>query len=211
MTTSPSVPGERASRVDATDLARVAVLAAVIAVLGLPGSISVLGGVPITAQTLGVMLAGAILGPWLGALCILVLLALVAVGLPLLAGGTGGIGVFAGPTAGYLVGWILGALVVGALVHLGGRKPALVRTAVAMVAGGILAIYALGIPVQSAVTRLPLVETATTSLVFLPGDLVKAAIATGIVMTLVRGYPRAFRRRAGWTRTSSRTSAASGA
>ncbi|MFT2706228.1 biotin transporter BioY [Clavibacter zhangzhiyongii] len=211
MTTSPSVPEDRASRVDATDLARVAVLAAVIAVLGLPGGISVLGGVPITAQTLGVMLAGAILGPWLGALCILVLLALVAVGLPLLAGGTGGIGVFAGPTAGYLVGWVLGALVVGAVVHLGGRKPALVRTAVAMVAGGILAIYALGIPVQSAVTRLPLVETATTSLVFLPGDLIKAAIATGIVMTLVRGYPRAFRRRAGWTRTSSRTSAASGA
>ncbi|QOD42571.1 biotin transporter BioY [Clavibacter zhangzhiyongii] len=211
MTTSPSVPEDRASRVDATDLARVAVLAAVIAVLGLPGGISVLGGVPITAQTLGVMLAGAILGPWLGALCILVLLALVAVGLPLLAGGTGGIGVFAGPTAGYLLGWILGALVVGALVHLGGRKPALVRTAVAMVAGGILAIYALGIPVQSAVTRLPLVETATTSLVFLPGDLIKAAIATGIVMTLVRGYPRAFRRRAGWTRTPSRTSAASGA
>jgi biotin transport system substrate-specific component len=209
MATSPSVPEERASRVDATDLARVAVLAAVIAVLGLPGAISVLGGVPITAQTLGVMLAGAILGPWLGALCILVLLALVAVGLPLLAGGTGGIGVFAGPTAGYLVGWILGALVVGAIVHLGGRKPALVRTAAAMVAGGILAIYAVGIPVQSAVTRLPLLETVYTSLVFLPGDLVKAAIATGIVMTLVRGYPRAFRRRAGWTRGAARASAPS--
>jgi biotin transport system substrate-specific component len=209
MATSPSVPEERASRVDATDLARVAVLAAVIAVLGLPGAISVLGGVPITAQTLGVMLAGAILGPWLSALCILVLLALVAVGLPLLAGGTGGIGVFAGPTAGYLVGWILGALVVGAIVHLGGRKPAMVRTAAAMVAGGILAIYAVGIPVQSAVTRLPLLETVYTSLVFLPGDLVKAAIATGIVMTLVRGYPRAFRRRAGWTRGAARASAAS--
>jgi biotin transport system substrate-specific component len=209
MTTTPSLAPERASRVDATDLARVAVLAAVIAVLGLPGGISVLGGVPITAQTLGVMLAGAILGPRLGALCILVLLALVAVGLPLLSGGSGGLGVFAGPSAGYLLGWILGAAVVGAVVHLGGRKPALVRTAVAMVAGGILAIYAVGIPVQSAVTRLPLLETAYTSLVFLPGDLVKAAIATGIVMTLVRGYPRAFRRRAGWTRAASRASATS--
>jgi biotin transport system substrate-specific component len=209
MTTTPSLAPERASRVDATDLARVAVLAAVIAVLGLPGGVSVLGGVPITAQTLGVMLAGAILGPRLGALCILVLLALVAVGLPLLSGGSGGLGVFAGPSAGYLVGWILGAAVVGAVVHLGGRKPALVRTAVAMVAGGILAIYAVGIPVQSAVTRLPLLETAYTSLVFLPGDLVKAAIATGIVMTLVRGYPRAFRRRAGWTRAASRASATS--
>jgi biotin transport system substrate-specific component len=209
MTTTPSLAPERASRVDATDLARVAVLAAVIAVLGLPGGISVLGGVPITAQTLGVMLAGAILGPRLGALCILVLLALVAVGLPLLSGGSGGLGVFAGPSAGYLLGWILGAAVVGAVVHLGGRKPALVRTAVAMVAGGILAIYAVGIPVQSAVTRLPLLETAYTSLVFLPGDLVKAVIATGIVMTLVRGYPRAFRRRAGWTRAASRASATS--
>jgi biotin transport system substrate-specific component len=207
MTTSPTLPPERASRVDATDLARVAVFAAVIAVLGLPGGISVLGGVPITAQTLGVMLAGAILGPWLGALCILVLLALVAVGLPLLSGGTGGIGVFAGPSAGYLVGWILGAFVVGAVVHLGGRKPALVRTAAATVAGGILAIYAVGIPVQSAVTRLPLLETVYTSLVFLPGDLIKAAIATGIVMTLVRGYPRAFHRREGWIRTPSRAQA----
>ncbi len=34
---------------------------------------------------------------------------------------------------------------------------------------------------------------------FLPGDLLKAAIATAIVMTLVRGYPRAFRRASGWT------------
>lgn len=199
MTPSRSLPvrAERRARLDATDLARVAVLAAVVAVLGLPGSISVLGGVPITAQTLGVMLAGAVLGARLGALAVAVLLALVAVGLPLLAGGTGGLGVFLGPTAGYLVGWVLGAAVVGWLVHLGGRRPTAWRTAVAMVAGGIVVVYAVGIPVQSLVTRLPLFETVVTSLVFLPGDLVKAAIATGIVMTLVRGYPRAFRRTSG--------------
>ncbi|CAQ01718.1 putative biotin synthase [Clavibacter sepedonicus] len=173
-------------------------LAAVVAVLGLPGSISVLGGVPITAQTLGVMLAGAVLGARLGALALAVLLALVAVGLPLLSGGTGGLGVFLGPSGGYLVGWVLGAAAVGWIVHLGGRRPTAVRTAVAMVVGGIVVIYAVGIPVQSLVTRLPLTETAFTSLVFLPGDLVKAAIATAIVMTLVRGYPRAFRRASGW-------------
>jgi biotin transport system substrate-specific component len=193
-----SEAGERDHRVAAADLARVAVLAAVIAVLGLPGGISVLGGVPITAQTLGVMLAGAILGPWLGALCIAVLLLLVAVGLPLLSGGSGGLGVFAGPSAGYLLGWILGALVIGLVVHAGGRRPVVWRTALGMVAGGIVAIYAIGIPVQSAVTRLPLAETVVTSLVFLPGDAIKVALATGIVMTLVRGYPRAFRRRSGW-------------
>ncbi len=183
---------------DATDLARVAVFAALIAVLGLPGSFPVFGGVPITAQTLGVMLAGAVLGPWLGALSVTVLLALVAVGLPLLAGGRGGIGVFLGPSAGYALGWILGAIVVGLLVHAGGRRPVVWRTALGMVAGGVVAIYAVGIPVQSAVTRLPLGETALTSLVFVPGDLLKAALATAIVAALVRAYPRGFRR--AWAR-----------
>jgi biotin transport system substrate-specific component len=182
---------------DATDLARIAVFAALIAVLGLPGSFPVFGGVPITAQTLGVMLAGAVLGPWFGALSVTVLLALAAVGLPVLAGGRGGFGVFLGPTAGYALGWILGAVVIGLLVHAGGRRPVVWRTALAMVAGGIGAIYALGIPVQSLVTRLPLTETALTSLVFVPGDLVKAAVATIVVTALVRAYPRGFRRE--WT------------
>jgi biotin transport system substrate-specific component len=184
----------RVRRLDATDLARVAVFAAIVAVLGLPGGFTLLGAVPITAQTLGVMLAGAILGPWLGALSVSVLLALVAVGLPLLAGGRGGIGVFVGPSAGFALGWILGALVIGLIVQAGGRKPALWRTFLGVVVGGIVAIYAVGIPVQSAVTHLPLAETALTTLVFVPGDLIKAVIATGIVMTLVRAYPRAFRR-----------------
>lgn len=179
---------------DATDLARVAVFAALIAALGLPGSFPVFGGVPITAQTLGVMLAGAVLGPWLGALSVTVLLALVAVGLPLLAGGRGGIGVFFGPTAGYALGWILGAIVIGLLVHAGGRRPVVWRTALAMLAGGVGAIYALGIPVQSLVTRLPLGETALSSLVFVPGDLLKAALATVVVTALVRTHPRGFRR-----------------
>ncbi|WP_431796345.1 biotin transporter BioY [Microbacterium enclense] len=179
---------------DATDLARVAVFAALIAVLGLPGSFPVFGGVPITAQTLGVMLAGAILGPWLGALSVTVLLALVAVGLPLLAGGRGGFAVFLGPTAGYAIGWILGAIVVGLIVHAGNRRPVWWRTAIAMVAGGVVAIYALGIPVQSLVTRLALPETALASLVLVPGDLLKAAVATVVVTLLVRAYPRGFRR-----------------
>lgn len=181
-------------RLDATDLARVAVFVAIVAVLGLPGAFTIAGGVPITAQTMGVMLAGAILGPWLGALSMTVMMALVAIGLPLLAGGRGGVGVFLGPSAGYALGWILGAFVIGLIVHAGGRKPVLWRTFVGTVTGGIVAIYAVGIPVQSLVTRLPLGETALLSLVFVPGDLIKAALASLIVMTLVRAYPRAFRR-----------------
>lgn len=194
MTRSTLTHTHRIRRLDATDIARVAVFAAIVAVLGLPGGFPLLGGVPITAQTLGVMLAGAILGPWLGALSMTVLLALVAIGLPLLVGGRGGIGVFVGPSAGYALGWIVGALVIGLIVHAGGKKPVLWRTALGIVTGGILVIYAIGIPVQSLVTRLPLAETALTSVVFLPGDLIKVALATAITMTLVRAYPRAFRR-----------------
>ncbi len=194
----PEVPvpdrGSRAARLSATDLARVAAFAAIVAVLGLPGGFTVAGSVPITAQTLGVMLAGAILGPWLGALSMGVLLALVALGLPLLAGGRGGIGVFVGPSAGFALGWIVGAAVVGLIVHAGGRKPVLWRTFLDVVVGGVLAIYAVGIPVQSAITHLPLAETALTSLVFVPGDLAKAVLATWTVLTLVRAYPRAFHR-----------------
>jgi biotin transport system substrate-specific component len=194
--TNPSPPSIRggARQLDAASLARVAVFAALVAVLGLPGGFSIAGGVPITVQTLGVMLAGAILGPRLGALSMAVLLALVAIGLPLLAGGRGGIGVFFGPSAGYLAGWIVGSFVIGLIVHAGGRKPVMWRTFVAMLVGGILVIYAVGVPVQSMVTRLPLGETAMLSLAFIPGDLVKAVAATVIVMTLVRAYPRAFNR-----------------
>jgi len=181
-------------RLTASDLARIAVFAAIVAVLGLPGGLSVFGGVPITVQTLGVMLAGAILGPWRGALSMVVFLALVALGLPLLSGGRGGAGVFAGASAGYLVGWIAGAFVIGLIVHAGGRRLTWVRTALGIVLGGIVTVYAFGIPVQAFVMRIPLAQTAQLSAVFLPGDLMKAAIATAITMTLVRAYPRAFRR-----------------
>lgn len=174
------------------DLARIAVFAALIAVLGMPGTIMLGGAVPITAQTLGVMLAGAVLGAWRGAAAVLTLIALVAVGLPLLAGGRGGLGVFAAPSTGYLLGWLLGALVVGVIVRAGASEPKWWRVALGCFAGGMLAIYAIGIPVQSLVTGLGLWETFLTSLVFFPGDAIKVVLATIITMALWRAYPRAF-------------------
>lgn len=193
-TAPTTAPATARHRVDATDIARVAVFAGIIAVLGLPGGFTIFGAVPITAQTLGVMLAGAILGPWLGALSMTVFLGLVAIGLPLLSGGRGGLGVFVGPSAGYLIGFVVGALVIGLIVHAGRRKPTLWRTFTGIVVGGIVVVYAFGIPLQALITRLPLGETFLTSLVFLPGDLIKAVLATAITMTLLRAYPRAFRR-----------------
>lgn len=196
----------RTPRLDTTDLARAAVFAGVIAILGLPGSFSVFGGVPITAQTLGVMLAGAVLGPLVGAVSVGTLLVLVAVGLPLLAGGRGGAGVFVGPTAGYLVGWLVGVVVIGLIVHLGGRRPVWWRTFAGVVIGGVVVVYACGIPIQSLVMRIGVDQALLANLAFVPGDLAKAVVATVVVAALVRGYPRAFRRT--WARAAAPREAA---
>lgn len=175
----------------ARDLARIAVFAALTAGMGLIGSISVGGAVPITLQTLGVMLAGAVLGPWRGAASMGLLLLGVAIGLPLLAGGRGGIGVFMSPTAGYLIGWVVAPIVIGLIV---GSRPVWWRVLLGSIVGGILVVYLFGIPVQAWLTELSIGETILTSMVFLPGDLLKVAIATLVTMGLYRAYPRAFER-----------------
>ncbi|WP_237102408.1 biotin transporter BioY [Nonomuraea sp. MG754425] len=169
-----------------------AVFAALIAVLGLPGSLNVFGNaVPITLQTMGVMLAGAILGSWRAALAVVVLLVLVAAGLPLLAGGRGGLGVFTGPSAGFLLGWVPGAAVTGWIVERGGRDPGIVRLTVACLVGGVGVIYLFGIPVQALVTGVSLGQAALLSLLFLPGDLVKAVVAALVTRGTQRAYPDA--------------------
>jgi len=174
------------------DLARVAVFAALIAALGLPGSVNVFGGgVPITLQTFGVMLAGTILGSWRSALAVGVLIVLVAAGLPLLAGGRGGLAVFAAPTAGFLLGWLPGAAVTGLLVEKGGRTPSTVRLLVACLTGGIGVIYLVGVPFWAAVSGLTLAQAALQSLVFLPGDLAKAVLAALVARGTQRAYPDA--------------------
>src|SRR5450759_1196063 len=182
--------GSAKKRLSSRDLALVASFAALIAVLGLPGGVHVFGNaVPVTLQTLGVMLAGSILGWKRGALSVLVLLVLVAAGLHLLPGGRGGLAVFVGPGAGYLIGWVFGAAVIGWLVQQ--RLPAYPMWwgGLANVAGGIGVVYLVGIPVQAAVTGTSVWVAAATSLVFLPGDALKVVIATAVASAVHRGYP----------------------
>ncbi|GAA5153859.1 biotin transporter BioY [Microbacterium pseudoresistens] len=187
---SPSaVATSTAARPLAGDLARIAVFAALIIALGLV-TIPLAGGVPLTGQTLGVMLAGLVLGSRRAPMAILTVLALAAAGLPVLAGGRGGLGVFVGPTAGYLLGWIVGVVVIGLIARSG--RFSWWRTALAATIGGIVVVYAFGVPVQALVTQVPLGPTALSSLVFLPGDAIKVAVATLLVVGLHRAYPRAF-------------------
>lgn len=172
----------------------IATFAALIAAMGLVPPISIgIIPVPITLQTLGVMLAGALLGPVRGMLSALIVVVLSLCGLPILAGGRGGLGVLVGPTGGYLVGWIPGALVVGLIVTFWAirRRNTVIRyvaVALASMVGGILVIYAVGVPWTSVVTGLPLGTSALGSLVFVPGDVIKAVITALVAVTVHRSY-----------------------
>lgn len=161
----------------ARDLALVAVFAGIVAALGLVPAVNAFGGsVPITAQSLGVMLAGAILGPRRGALALVVFLALVALGLPLLAGGRGGLGVFAGPSVGYLVGFPIAALVVGAITYAVGAPYRLPVGLAANIIGGVVVLNLLGIVGLVLRADLSLGAAFSAAAVFMPGDLVKAVV-----------------------------------
>lgn len=175
-------------------LAQLCLFAAIIAALGLLPRIDlpIAAGVPITAQTLGVMLAGLILGARLGAYAVMLFLIVVAIGMPLLAGGRGGIGVFFGPTAGFLLGWIPGAWIAGAIGggrsrigDRGGKRALqLARSMAGAFTGGVLAIYVCGIAWLAWVVGMGVKAAALASLVFLPGDLIKVVIAAFIAVSV---------------------------
>lgn len=172
----------------------IAVFAGLIAAMGLVPPISIgFIPVPITLQTLGVMLAGAMLGPVRGMLSALIVVLLASSGLPILAGGRGGLGVLVGPTGGYLVGWIPGAAIVGLLVKYWAIKVRLtalryLTVAISALVGGVLVIYAVGVPWTSVVTGLPLAASALGSIAFLPGDVIKAVLTALVAVTVHRSY-----------------------
>jgi len=102
--------------------------------------------VPITLQTLAVLLSGALLGPYYGALSMLLYIGVGALGLPVFAGGSSGIGVLLGPTGGYLFSYSIAAFAIGKLVEKKAKANKEIRFAhyaVAMLAGTLI-IYLLG-------------------------------------------------------------------
>ncbi|XXF77861.1 biotin transporter BioY [Myxococcaceae bacterium GXIMD 01537] len=172
------------------ELVHISLFAALTAALGLMPPIPLpLVPVPITAQTLGVMLSGSVLGARRGLLAMLLFQALVAAGLPLLAGGNGGLAVYAGPTGGFLAGFAPGAFVTGLLVERAWARLSVPRAFVCNVVGGIGAVYLVGIPWLAVVAGLPLAKAALGTAVFIPGDLVKAAVAASVAVTLKRAFP----------------------
>ncbi len=135
--------------------------------------------VPLSLQTLGVFLTGAALGARRGMLALLLYLAEGAVGLPVFSGGASGIAHFAGPTGGYLVGFVVAAGVVGWLAEHGWDRW-LPWTALAMAIGNLI-VYALGVAWLVAYVGDLWSAVAQGMLIFVPGDLVKIAVAAGLL------------------------------
>ena len=139
--------------------------------------------VPITLQTLFLYLAAALLGGRLGALSQVVYLLIGMIGLPVFAGGKAGMGVLIGPTGGYLIGFVIGAYVIGGLVKLR-SEPGPVWLAGAMVAGTAV-IYLLGVIQLMLVAKFSMNQALTVGVLpFLIGDGLKMAVAVLITIKL---------------------------
>jgi biotin transport system substrate-specific component len=138
--------------------------------------------VPVTGQTFAVLLAGASLGTRLGASSQLLYLAAGAVGFPVFTGGGSGFEYFTGATAGYLVGFVLAAALVGRLAERGQDRN--VNTAITAFLAGSAVVYAcgaVGLMITADMDLTTAIAQGVTPFVF--GDLLKA-VAAGLALPL---------------------------
>ena len=134
-----------------------------------------LGPVPIVLQNMFVLLAGLLLGSRWASASVAVYLLSGALGLPVFAGGMGGIGRLAGPTGGYLVGYLPAAWLTGLISEKAGRR--LWGDVAAMVCGS-LAVYGCGVSWLKVLTSMTWSRALVVGLYpFIPGDVLKIAAA----------------------------------
>nr|WP_308583150.1 biotin transporter BioY [uncultured Gardnerella sp.] len=193
-TTATATSNATVSKVKAaaTWLAKPVLLTALLALSTMAGAIYLpITPVPITLQTLVLCIIGLTLSWRKGVASVVMYLALGAAGLPVFAGFKGSWAVFAGPTAGFLVGFIFGVAATAALkrvfdVALDAMMPersfkkTFARFCTYSVASiiGTIVIYAFGIFGQSLLTGMPLSTAAATLIIFMIGDLIKAFVAS---------------------------------
>lgn len=134
-----------------------------------------IGPVPIVLTNLFVLLAGLLLGNRWGATSAAVYLLVGAIGLPVFAGGKGGLAHLFGPTGGYLFGFVLSAFVTGWISRKFNQK--IIGEIVAVVIGSLL-IYGLGLPWLKWITGMSWNKALVAGMIpFLPGDSMKAVAA----------------------------------
>ena len=169
-------------------LVRITLFTAFTYVLGLTPAFSVpIISVPIVIQNMAVFLAGSLLGAS-GAISMVLLLVLVAAGLPVLAGGRGGVAEFFGPTVGFLVGYVIAALVIGILVQKSWIRLSFFKLLIINVFGLVI-LYGLGIVGFAFITQSPFIKSLYALWIFVPLDIVKIVFSCFIAMLFRRYYP----------------------
>jgi len=161
-----------------------AALTAVGAFLSIP-----IGPVPIVLQSLFILLAGVLLGRTWGTASVGIYLLAGAFGLPVFAGGAGGIGRFFGPTGGYLLGFLPAVYITGLISE---KRKTVLKDVVAMICGSAL-IYTFGVSWLKVITGMELNKAVAVGMLpFLPGDALKIAAAAFIAKSVrpLIGYDR---------------------
>lgn len=170
------------------DIASVAAFTALTIALGVVYIPLPFTPVPVTGQTLGVLLAANVLGPKRGTASVALMLLLAAAGLPVLAGGRGGVGELLGPSGGFLIGFLLASAVVGiATQRLGLSQRDTVLRLIVNVTLGVFAVYLIGTPWFAISTDRGLWDAAALGMApYLPGDIFKAVVAAMVAQAVLR-------------------------
>lgn len=195
--TPTEAPAKRRNK-PATDLALIAAFAALISACAYIGAIPVGGaGVPITLQTFGVMLAGCVLGPVRGFLAVSLYLLLGAIGLPVYAEHSSGLGVWSGPTVGYLIAFPFAAALAGFLVKYVARenRTRAIYVFVCSLAGSVFIIHPLGIIGMKLHFDVSWHEAFTYDTPFWIGDLLKTTLVALVAAEVHRAFPWLLSRR----------------
>ena len=195
---SSSVTTSRRQSSSTVNLALVATFAAFIAVLSVSAALPFgVNGVPVTLQMFGVFLAGAVLGAKRGFLAVLLYLAVGAAGIPVFAGGTGGLGPFSGPSGGYLIAFPFAAAIVGLVAELFHRRN-LAVTAVVVGVGGVIAdlfVWVVGSIGIALYADTPFGPTLKSAAAYIPADLAKLVVAAIVAAAVHRAFPALLARR----------------
>ncbi|WP_045732251.1 biotin transporter BioY [Pseudarthrobacter chlorophenolicus] len=187
-------------RWNATDLGLIGVFAALVAGAALVPGLAVNGfGVPITFQTLAVMLTGLVLGPGRGFAAVGLYTLLGLAGLPIFSQGRSGLGILAGPSAGYIIAFPIAAALVGWLATVVIRRTTKARALwffLAATVTSILTVHTLGVAGIAINAKTTLGQAFLSDVVFYPGDVIKNVLAAGIAVALHRAFPDILVRRA---------------
>ncbi|NYI41609.1 biotin transporter BioY [Demequina lutea] len=175
-----------------TNIALIAVFAGLVAASTLWPGAELVSGVPITLQTLAILLAGAALGPWRGAAAVALYLVVGTAGAPIFAGRVGGFAAWAGPTAGFLGGFVLAAFVTGWLVRRMRLRGQLTTTGIigACAVGSLVVLNLIGWGFFSLRLHTSLADTVTFASPFLAGDIIKVFVAGSAAAAVHRAYPQ---------------------